>query len=301
MFLRVAVAALFGGLGVWAMVARRDRPDEEVAAVIARPPAPPIGEPIAADDATAATERRALEQAMLGGLPLVRVVERGDTGVLGLVLAGRDALGAWERLSEGVAESGRWPVVLGDGWAVRAHDEATRSTGDAPDAIVRRARTFDLDAWIATRLATSRPREGDWPEEIPEPVPVRSRVVRDALDLPVPEVAVALVPTRDPAEVPAWLAFGNWAGCPEPTVHVAMLTRWRERYGAEVVALGADVIELRVARPPADREAAMALAREQIAYAPDLLADGTRSIAQIAASRIGAPTWTLQWARTSRR
>ncbi|AKF05110.1 DUF4253 domain-containing protein [Sandaracinus amylolyticus] len=300
-FLGVAVAALFGGLAVWAMVARRDRPDAElVASVMARPPAPPIGEPIAGDDASAATERRALERAMLGGLPLVRIVERADVGVLGLVLAGRDALGAWERLHEGVGESGRWPLVLGDGWAVRAHENATRTTADTPEAIVRRARSLDLDGWIATRLASSRPREGDWPEEIPDPVPVRSRVVRDALDLPVPEVAVALVPTRDPAEVPAWLAFGNWAGCPEPAVHVAMLARWRERYGAEVVALGADVIELRIARPPTDRDASMALAREQIAYAPELLADGTRSIAQIAASRIGAPTWTLRWPRTSR-
>lgn len=300
MLLVVAVLVLFGGLGVWATVARRDRA-EHVQGRVARLPAPPIGEVVPSTEPSAATERRALERSMFGGLPLVRVARRGDVAILALVLGGRDALGAWERLREGVDESGRWPVVLGDGWAVHAHAEAVRTTSDTPESIVRRARALDLDAWVASRLEVLRPRDGEWPSELGTPAPTRSRVVRDALDLPLPEVAVALVPARDPSEVPAWLAFGNWAGCPEPAVHVAMLARWHERFGAEVVAIGQDTIELRVTRPPADREAATALAREQVAYAPELLAGGARSVAEIAASRIGAPGWSLRWPRRTGR
>lgn len=297
-FLAVCVLVLFGGLGVWAAVARRDRP--EPTAVVARLPAPPIGEPVPESDAATLTERRALELAMLRGLPLVRVATRARVPIHALVLPGRDALGAWDRLRQGSAESGRWPVLLGDGWSVRAHADATRATSDGPEPIVRRARALDLDAWIASRLARVEPPEGQWPEDAGESPPARFRVLRDELDLPVAELALALIPTREAAEVPAWLAFGNWSECPEPTVHVAMIARWQERYGAEIVAVTRDTIELRVTRPPADRDAATALAREQIAYAPSLLAQGTRSVAEIAASRIGATTWSLTWPRLTR-
>lgn len=291
----VAVIVLFAGLGVWATVADHDRPDEALLAT--RPPSPPIGEPVASGDEAAADARRALEGAMLGGVPVQRLFARASRPVHGIVVSGRDALGVWERLREGAGERAMWPVIVGDGWDLRAHLDAAAATLEPPERTVARARALDVEAWLADRIAAGAPAEGDWPEEVPAPVE-RYRVLRDPqIDLPRPEVAVALVPASTSSEAPAWLAFGNWRGCPEPRVHVAVLSRWRERFGAEVVTIGRDTIELRVARPPADRESALALAREQIAYAPALLEDGARSIAEIAASRIGAPVWSFRWPR----
>jgi hypothetical protein len=326
-----AVAVLFGGLGVWALVAGRDQADETL--LLMRPEAPPIGAPVRADAPAAAVDRAVLERAMLGGTPIVRMLSRAGTPVHGIVVPGRDAIAVRDRIAaeglatgriatDGSAAAGnaaagsaaagnaavgnaaerraRWPVVLGDGWSVQVHAEAAATTSDPPDAILRRAGTVELDRWIERRLAASPPADGTWPEQIPQ-AHERFAVVRDpVLDLPLPEIAIALLPARAAAEVPAWLAFGNWQGCPEPTIHTALLARWNERFGAEIIAVSADTIEMRVARPPSDRETALALAREHVAYAPGIVGGGMRTLADIAASRVGAGIWTFRWPRTTR-
>ncbi|MDQ3031846.1 MAG: hypothetical protein M3Y87_05465, partial [Myxococcota bacterium] len=73
-FLVAAVVVLFGGLGVWATVADRDRVDE--ALLLTRPPAPRIGSVVPSGDERAAAARRALGGAMLGDVPLLRLFSR---------------------------------------------------------------------------------------------------------------------------------------------------------------------------------------------------------------------------------
>ena len=73
---------------------------------------------------------------------------------------------------------------------------------------------------------------------------------------PLARVGMARVPTPSSWEVPAHLRFGNGNDCPEPAVHVAVWRRWQQTFGAEVVAVTADVIEARVGRPPTTRAAA---------------------------------------------
>lgn len=290
-----AVLVLFGGMSVWALVAERGEPS--LASVRLRPPAPQIGEPIAADAAVAAPDRAVLASAMLGGLPLVRVLTRASVPVHAIVVPGRDAIAARDRM-RAVAGAERVPVVVGDGWSTRAHADAAATTGDSPEAIVRRAAALDVDAWLAPRIASLAPASQPSTPEGARVVPgERWSIVRDSqIDAWLPEVAIALLPASDPAFAPAWLAFGNWEGCPDPTVHVAMLMRWRDGFGAEVVAIGEDAIELRVARPPSDAEAALAIAREHAAYAPSLLA-GERSVEALAGELLGAPSWTFRWPR----
>lgn len=291
-----AVLVLFGGLGAWALVAERAPADPDLS--LSRPPAPPIGVAVRADEA--GPERQLLERAMLGGVPRLRLFARNGEPVFGILSPGRDALALRDRIRS--AGSERVPVIVGDAWAVDAHAAAIATTGDPPDAIVRRARGFDAEAWLRARAQVVRAQEGAWPEDASEPTTQeRYGVVRDRRwERVLPEVAIALLPIADPAEAPASLAFGNWAGCPEPTVHVAVLTRWRERWGAEVIAIGEDRIELRVARPPDAPEAALALAREHAAYAPALIGGGTRTLAALAAERLGARSWSFRWPRGTR-
>ncbi len=70
---------------------------------------------------------------------------------------------------------------------------------------------------------------------------------------PFDKVYIALLPTAENAAAPAWLKWGNWNGCPPPDYHVAVVRRWREKYGAEIVGMSGDVLNLRVSRLPKTR------------------------------------------------
>ncbi len=89
-----------------------------------------------------------------------------------------------------------------------------------------------------------------------------------------PLLFIGLVELDEPCELFARLGYGGWNACPVPEVHVALHRHWRERFGAEPIAVSDAVVECAVARPPADRKAALALATEQQAYCPDIVEQG---------------------------
>src|SRR5439155_9001674 len=86
--------------------------------------------------------------------------------------------------------------------------------------------------------------------------------------------SLALAPSKTSWQVPAFLRFGNWNACPSPKEHVSIMKRWKELYGAELVGISHDTVEMQVARPPMDRASAMKLAEEQFAYCEDLVYQG---------------------------
>ena len=104
-----------------------------------------------------------------------------------------------------------------------------------------------------------------------------------------------MLPTQDPTEAPAYLRFGGWNDCPAPEVQVAALRSWRDRYGAVIASLTSDVLELHVDRPPATREAAMALATEQFFYCTDIVVQGTQTIPALAQTILGSRWWYFWW------
>jgi hypothetical protein len=112
---------------------------------------------------------------------------------------------------------------------------------------------------------------------------------------PYPEVLIALVPTPHPWEVPAWLQTGGWNACPNPELHVRLMENWFVRYGAELVALTHDVIELAITRPVTDLEEARELARVQYAYCPDIVDQGVQSIENLAQTLLGSTVWYFWW------
>jgi hypothetical protein len=104
-----------------------------------------------------------------------------------------------------------------------------------------------------------------------------------------------LVPASKPTDVPAVVGFGDWNECPAPEFHVALHRRWQERYGAELVGMSSDVIEMRVARPPRSRDDAMALAQEQYAYCDDIVHQGVESLSALAATLLEGTVWFFWW------
>jgi hypothetical protein len=76
---------------------------------------------------------------------------------------------------------------------------------------------------------------------------------------------------------------------------VKALREWRDAYGAEVVALCGDVLELRVKRRPKTREQALTLARQIYRYCPDSVDQGTETLAPLAAIFMTSDWWWLWW------
>lgn len=141
------------------------------------------------------------------------------------------------------------------------------------------------------------PEIGEWPD-----TPFESGQLQAVLDIVGggaarlrDRVTILRLPVVDGSEVPALLNWGGWNACPPPEYHVTALRSWRDRYGAELVALSFDVLELRVARRPADRDEALLLARELYAYCPDLVDQGSGTLAPLAASLMTSSWWSFWW------
>lgn len=134
--------------------------------------------------------------------------------------------------------------------------------------------------------------DGDWPSE-PRTWSWRPPYDDDA-DAP-DMVAIALVETDDPTTVPIHMRYGAWNACPPAPYHTAALRAWRDQFGAELVAMSHSTLELRVARRPADRAEATALAWSQQVYCADLAFQSYGSIADLAASLLESDWWLFWW------
>ncbi len=94
----------------------------------------------------------------------------------------------------------------------------------------------------------------------------------------------------------AILGWGDWNACPRPEEHVAILRHWRSRYGARLHAISTDTLELVVSDPPTTFANALVLAREQYAYASDIVDQGEHSsVGVLAAALVGSPHWHFWW------
>ena len=135
---------------------------------------------------------------------------------------------------------------------------------------------------------------GDWPSEA-DALDGPLAVVNPVTNQPLPQTYIGVFPTDDETEIPALLRWGAWNDCPAPEVHVAHLRGWRDAYGAKLVSITRDTIELKVDRRPASREEALELARQHFAYCPDIVLQGTQTIEALAASLMQSDWWFFWW------
>jgi hypothetical protein len=162
------------------------------------------------------------------------------------------------------------------------------------DLLVRHAEERRAEAAVSGETYDDTSHVGSWPARTN--AETGGALTRDLSSrTPHPEVLIVVLPTRDPAEALAMLRFGGWNACPPIETHVAALRSWRDRFGFELVGVGSDVIEGRVARRPADRAAALALAREMWAYSPDIVDQGTGDLATLAATLMVSDAWFFWW------
>jgi len=112
---------------------------------------------------------------------------------------------------------------------------------------------------------------------------------------PKPWVSLLLLPTPISWLAPAYLRFGDWNECPSPEIHLGLMRAWERQYGAEVVGISGDVVEMTVARPPATRAEAARLAVVQFAYCRDIVDQGVGTVEDLAAALLDAPIWFFWW------
>lgn len=193
---------------------------------------------------------------------------------------------------EALSDVGRSPADILAATATVRYPEDLKAARTAESAEMLSMLRADPDVDPAM-LATvgEGPELGDWP---PEPEGIEPLSSYPTMS-PGERIHIALLPTRDPTEVPAYLRFGGYNACPAPETHVAALRSLRDRYGAEIVACTLDTIELRVPRRPATPEEALALARELHLYCHDTIDQGLETLSNYASALMASESWLFWW------
>ena len=244
-----------------------------------------------------------------------------------LTVPGAQAIEMWEKLRGLAAQTGCWPVLLGDDANLAAlQDQLKRLRYPRAVSIREEAATIDPLEWFENRRLDEidelergleeKEDMGRWAETVkrwsaegpyrgmpqgPGPAAARpNRLFSTPLEsrmVPLPSVHIGLASTACGWQAPAYLRYGAWDECPSAAEHVALFRYWDERYGAEVVAMADDVVEMKVARPPADRDAALELAGWQYLYCRGLVTRGVKTLQNLAAALLGGTVWFFWWPR----
>jgi Domain of unknown function (DUF4253) len=155
-------------------------------------------------------------------------------------------------------------------------------------------RALSLEEMLAATVLESGPALGEWPSE-PMGAPQLTVATETLSGSPLSRVQLVVLPTNDWTAIPAYLQWGNWNACPPPEYHVAALRSWRDRFGAELIGLSHDVMNIRVTRRPETRDAALDLAREQYVYCSDIVDQGVETLSALAAVLMESDWWYFWW------
>lgn len=107
-------------------------------------------------------------------------------------------------------------------------------------------------------------------------------------------VYCALIQARESYELPIALRYGGSGNSPETAEHAAVIKRWQEQYGAEILGLSSCTLDCLVSKPPLERSAALILARELSAYCPDMI-DPVEGLKAYAQELVGETLWSFWW------
>jgi hypothetical protein len=194
------------------------------------------------------------------------------------------------------------PIIIG---SIRSVELLNDSTPRPTTEIALRAAKFDFPSWMDQAKLDWETRS----EKTKNPVPPRGPADThtnhaDAIDSAVWDPArgaalqtiyIALFPTADPTEVPAYLDCGGWNAFPETEVHMGLMRRWRDRFGARLIGHSHDTLTFHVVRPPHTLAEALVLAEEHYAYCPDVVDQGFETLDALAGALLNAATWQFWW------
>jgi hypothetical protein len=209
-------------------------------------------------------------------------------------VAGNDALATYQRLK---TKTGVIPVILGDNDDITLIAEARNYITESFSQLLQQAASINPLEWFNKRVAQDAEyydlSAGAWQDLLP------ATDISVHLDIlsgkPKADIYIALIPVEKSWMIPAFLKIGGWNECPTAAEHSAIFKYWDERYGITVAGITADVIELEIQHPPTTREQALQLAEQQFIYCPDIVYQGTETIAALASTLINGSVWFFWW------
>lgn len=246
--------------------------------------------------------------------PLTTLYELPGEKAYRLSVPSGDAMATWQKLRDLVPQTRHWPVLLGEGPHLEdLLQRLPEFANDPTQKTIQEGLKIDVRKWLEERhaeridewemddderaeLEEEEPKfrgipQDDWPDDVPprSDFYIPAQLAKDG------QVCIALLPTQHSWHVPALLRFGGWNDCPFTEEHVAMFRYWQGRFGAEVVGIAGDVVEMTVPKPPQDQNNALELAREQWIYCEEMVTEGTQTLEALAASLLKANVWFFWW------
>jgi hypothetical protein len=209
-------------------------------------------------------------------------------------VSGSKALSTYQTLK---ANTDFIPVILGDYDDISSITEAWIYITESFEQLLEQAETLDTEEWFSKRQAQDPEyydlTAGAWQDFSPaNDICAHLNVLTGK---PKDEIYIALVPVAQSWMIPAYLKIGDWNDCPTATEHAAIFKYWHEHYGITVASITRDVIELEVQRPPVTKQQALQLAAQQFIYCPDIVYQGTETIAALAATLLNGRVWFFWW------
>jgi hypothetical protein len=239
-------------------------------------------------------------EAKLGTGALTEHAHQFGATVYSFAVPGKDAVSTWRKLRQSAPSLGCWPVIFGE---PKSEQRVCEIFGTKyainPEETIRSASDGDVQKYFAAR-ADEFPGDGvrgEWPKDAKEMTMMEFTIPREILGQRNfhASVAIGLVPVSHSWQAPAVLSFGGWNDCPDPASQVAVLRYWNEVYGAELVGLSGDVMELQPARKPSTRDEALKLAQEQYWFCTDIVEQGVGTIENLAAGLMASSVWYFWW------
>jgi hypothetical protein len=205
---------------------------------------------------------------------------------------------SWRRLRAANAQTGLWPFLVGPDLKDEDRQEISELWYDAatehdPTAVTR-GLALDVEAFFAQQ--TAELEIWDPATLTVDPAALAAADQEPQFSFSSRDTVIGLIPARHGWEVPGLL---SWQGAVNYDLdgahHVAVLRHWQERYGAELVTLTRDHIELLVARPPRDPATMVQVAVELLGYCPDLDVGEADVVAALANELVPHRRWSLWW------
>ncbi|GAA3834440.1 DUF4253 domain-containing protein [Sphaerisporangium flaviroseum] len=210
----------------------------------------------------------------------------------------------WARLREEHASSGLWPVLL---------EESVQpwSVGQIAPDVAAEIDNYSVDAFMAEVWSDWIERAAEEQIEILDPFgphcpgPAGPGELRADPDAVADRYASVLAQQGTPLGLAAVergadaLAVMGWQGAlhhNEWNVPLAAVVRsWEDRFGARLVGLGFNTLDLSVAAPPVTSQHALHVAAEHWTFCPDAIVQGAGSLLDYAEQLRGKYTWSFWW------
>lgn len=202
------------------------------------------------------------------------------------------------------------PLLLNDDDLTGVHAAIASQRRQSPTAIIEAAQSFDVAGFFAKQRADyeapggllngeeAKVIVGEWQNEGYEAEGLKAHLGGGWTGRkPAAQVALLKVPTPRSEEIPAYLNYGGFDDCPPPHAVVAIARDWRERFGAELVAISTHVLQFRVARRPATRDEALALAMEHFLFCSNIVEPADWTLNQVAEGLLTETHWLFVFDR----